>query len=237
MDTKKYASQLISQLWESSDPMRVERLKTYVPGTSMKIIGLTSPVMKEHIKLWWGELKNWGPKQLVGLSKELSKTKILECRCIAYEILWKNKKALSCLTINDINELKNGNDNWVCVDTFCVMVSGWAWRNGQISDKDILTWLYSENRWERRAAVVSTVPLNLKSRGGTGDTKRTLMVCEKVVADRDDMVVKALSWALRELSKSNKPAVEEYMEKYKPELAGRVVSEVNRKLKTGKKNG
>ena len=52
------------------------------------------------------------------------------------------------------------------------------------------------------------------------------MICEKVVSDRDDMIVKALSWALRELSKSDKPAVEEFMEKYDSQLAGRVRREV-----------
>ena len=79
--------------------------------------------------------------------------------------------------------------------------------------------------------------MNARSRGGTGDTKRTIMVCEKVVEDRDDMIVKALSWALRELSKSDKKAVAEFLEKYNEKLAGRVRREVHLKLETGRKNG
>jgi 3-methyladenine DNA glycosylase AlkD len=51
------------------------------------------------------------------------------------------------------------------------------------------------------------------------------------------MIVKALSWALRELSKSDKPAVEEFMKKYDSRLAGRVRKEVYTKLLTGRKNG
>jgi 3-methyladenine DNA glycosylase AlkD len=51
------------------------------------------------------------------------------------------------------------------------------------------------------------------------------------------MVVKALSWALRELSKSDKPAVEKFMETYDLQLAGRVRREVYTKLQTGRKNG
>jgi hypothetical protein len=46
---------------------------------------------------------------------------------------------------------------------------------------------------------VSTVALNVRSRGGSGDVPRTLAVCRFLVADPDDMAVKALSWALREL--------------------------------------
>ena len=79
--------------------------------------------------------------------------------------------------------------------------------------------------------------MNLKSRGGTGDTKRTLMICENVVNDREDMIVKVLSWALRELSKSDKAAVESFMQKYVYDLAGRVRREVYTKLNTGTKNG
>lgn len=148
-----------------------------------------------------------------------------------------NKNALRLLKLNDLEVLGQNMDNWATTDAFSVMLSGWAWRENQISDSDILNWLNSENRWWRRAAVVSTVPLNLRARGGKGDAKRTLMICEKIVTDRDDMIVKALSWALRELSKSDKPAVEDFMEKYDRQLAGRVMREVYTKLETGKKNG
>lgn len=51
------------------------------------------------------------------------------------------------------------------------------------------------------------------------------------------MIVKALSWAMRELSKHDKPVVGNFMEKYNDVLAGRVRREVNTKLKTGRKNG
>ena len=156
---------------------------------------------------------------------------------MAYEILWKNKNALKLLNLKDLEELGRNMDNWATTDTFSVLLSGFAWRENQITDADVLNWLKSDNRWWRRAAVVSTVPLNLKSRGGKGDTKRTLMICEKVISNRDNMIVKALSWALRELSKSDKPAVETFMKEYDSQLAGLVRREVYTKLETGRKNG
>ena len=57
--------------------------------------------------------------------------------------------------------------------------------------------------------MVSTVSLNNNARGGKGDTTRTLNICKMLVADRDDMVVKALSWALRELAKRDPEPVKE----------------------------
>jgi 3-methyladenine DNA glycosylase AlkD len=80
------------------------------------------------------------------------------------------------------------------------------------------------------------VPLNLRSRGGTGDTNRTLDICQRLVADRDDMVVKALSWALRELVVWDPDAVRRFLEADDGVLAPRVRREVRNKLETGLKN-
>ena len=93
----------------------------------------------------------------------------------------------------------------------------------------------SDDFWIRRIAIVATVSLNQKARGGKGDVKRTLEICKIAVADHEDMINKALSWALRELTKIDKEPVKEFIEKYKDELHPRVIREVNNKLKTGTK--
>jgi 3-methyladenine DNA glycosylase AlkD len=122
------------------------------------------------------------------------------------------------------------------VDCFACIVAGPVWREQQVADSLIQRWAHSEDRWWRRAAVVSTVPLNNKARGGCGDARRTLAVCRLVVADRDDLVVKALSWALRELAKREPKIVGRFLHTHRTVLAGRVVREVNCKLRTGLKN-
>ncbi len=227
---------IIRQLMHYADPERQEKLKTYIPS-SMEVLGVSTPDLRKQLAVWWQELKSWPPEKLIAFSKELVQTRIMECNHLAFELLWKNKKALGLLTLRDFEELGWYIDNWATTDAFSVLLSGWAWRNGQLTDADILGWLESGNCWWRRAAVVSTVGLNLKSRGGSGDTRRTLMVCEKVVDDRDDRMVKALSWALRELSKTDKPAVAVFLAEYDDRLAGRVKREVATKMATGRKNG
>lgn len=71
-----------------------------------------------------------------------------------------------------------------------------------ISTEKVKGYLTSNDFWIRRIAVVATVSLNQKARGGHGDSKRTVEICRLVVDDHNDMIVKALSWALRELAKS-----------------------------------
>jgi 3-methyladenine DNA glycosylase AlkD len=107
---------------------------------------------------------------------------------------------------------------------------------GQISDEAILAWARSDDPWWRRAALVSTVALNVRSHGGKGDLPRTLQICRLLVGDQHDMVVKALSWALRELVVHDAAKVQEFLDQYEAELAPRVKREVGNKLRTGLKN-
>ena len=127
-------------------------------------------------------------------------------------------------------------DSWWAVDQFASL-AGPAWRKGHVSDARVLLWTRSENRWWRRAALVCTVCLNRKSLGGQGDTRRTLVVCERLAGDRDDMVAKALSWALRELAKREPEPVIEFVDQNEAVLPKRVIREVRRKIETGRKGG
>jgi len=157
-------------------------------------------------------------------------------RFVAYELVNQHRSALGSLTEKDIMRFGEGINSWGSVDMFGCYISGPAWREHQVTDKLIHGWARSKDRWWRRAALVSTVPLNSKARGGNGDTVGTLEVCELLVDDRDDMVVKALSWALRELAKRDPAAVREFLAKNQHNLAARVIREVNNKLSTGLKN-
>ncbi len=157
-------------------------------------------------------------------------------RFVAYELVCHHRVALGSLGEKELELLGQGNDSWDDVDTFACYLAGPAWREHQVPGELIHRWARSEDRWWRRTALVCTVALNNKARGGRGDTARTLEVCRILVKDRDDMVVKAMSWALRELSRRDPQAVRAFLTEYQGMLAPRVVREVNTKLTTGLKN-
>jgi 3-methyladenine DNA glycosylase AlkD len=62
-------------------------------------------------------------------------------------------------------------------------------------------------------------------------------VCARLAADPDDMVVKALSWALRELIKWDGAEVARWIDAHADVLHARVLREVRAKLTTGLKSG
>ena len=157
-------------------------------------------------------------------------------RLVAYELVAYHKAALRSLGEYELEILGQGISSWGEVDTFACYLAGPAWREFQVPDELIYTWTRSEDRWWRRTALVCTVALNNTARGGKGDTTRTLDVCRLLVSDRDDMVVKAMSWSLRELSRRDPDAVRAFLLDFTGLLAPRVVREVNTKLTTGLKN-
>jgi 3-methyladenine DNA glycosylase AlkD len=175
-------------------------------------------------------------RQVLDLALELIEHGAFEYRFVAYELVCHHRPALQSLRAGELEQLGRGLDSWAAVDTFACYLSGPVWREHQVPDSLIHRWARSPDRWWRRAAVVSTVPLNNKARGGSGDTPRTLDICRRLVADRDDMVVKAMSWALRALAVRDPKAVHAFLAQYKDAVAPRVRREVQNKLLTGLKN-
>jgi 3-methyladenine DNA glycosylase AlkD len=157
-------------------------------------------------------------------------------RFVAYELIAHHRQARTLMTAARLRRLAGELGSWGAVDCFGCYLAGPAWREQLIPTSLVTRWAQSRDRWWRRAALVSTVPLNNRARGGNGDSDRTLVVCELLVSDRDDMVVKAMSWALRELAKRDPGAVRAFLARRSALIAPRVRREVENKLRTGRKN-
>ena len=157
-------------------------------------------------------------------------------RFIGDELIASRPDALRTLGQTQLEELGSGISSWDEVDCFACYLSGPSWREGLIDDKTVMDWTQSKDRWWRRAALVSTVPLNVKARGGRGDAHRTLRICTLLIDDRDEMVVKAMSWALRALVERDADAVRHFVEENEERLSAMVRREVRHKLATGRKN-
>jgi 3-methyladenine DNA glycosylase AlkD len=181
-------------------------------------------------------LANADPAFVMKLAVNLLKLSAFEFRFIAYELVQHHRATVSSLDAATLERLGDGMNSWPAVDCFACYLAGPAWREGQIGDSVVRRWSRSRNRWWRRAALVATVPLNNKTRGGAGDSQRTLDICRLLLDDRDPMVVKAMSWALRELAKRDALPVSEFLRKERARLAPQVLREVKNKLTTGLKN-
>ena len=228
-------SEIISSLQEFRDENRKQTAEKNHP-TKLEIIGVTNPNTKKVLTESRSIIKTWSADNQKELIFYLLRTDYFECHLLAYYYLEKDKKLLESLSATEAKKLAVALDNWVLVDTYSTFILGYLWHRNVISDDYIHQLLQSKNVWERRTAVVSTVALNQKARGGSGDTVRTIEVCEKVVHEKHPMIVKALSWALRVLIKTDRQAVIGFMLEHNDKLHNQVKREVNNKLETGLKN-
>ncbi len=195
----------------------------------------TVPEWRGLRRVWSRQLRSHTAQQVLRIAMELVDDGPW-ARLTAYELLACHPGGIGVLTPTSIRRLGRGLADWGSVDTFACYLAGPAWREGQLPTRQLLTWLRSKDRWQRRTAVVCTVALNVRARGGRGEVARTLAICRHVVRDHDDMVVKALSWALRSVVEWDRAAVSAFLREHQHVLAGRVKREVASKLRTGRKN-
>lgn len=236
MNVEATASQIVARLRAGSSAARKAATANYFPS-AQENIGVSTPHMRGVVREFRKTLKEESAADMIALANAIIDQNTLEGRQAAYEILMGHKGAREALDASIVRHLGRGIDNWASVDGFCCHVAGRVWREGGLSDAEIAKWARSKDRWWRRAALVATVPLNTKSKGGKGDVRRTLAVCEMLVADHDDMVAKAMSWALRELVPWDQKALRAFMKTHETALAKRVLREVSNKLRTGRKSG
>jgi 3-methyladenine DNA glycosylase AlkD len=173
------------------------------------------------------------PATVIQLALHLLDDKSDLLRAFTYELVSHHKLTSEQLTLDDLQRPGRGLNSWVSVDCFATYLSGPMWAHGRLSEKTIATWARSPDRWWRRTALVSTVALS--RRGNPGDLRKVTRICALLKADRDDMVVKALSWALREVAKKHPDQAAAFLAAHKDVLAARVTREVNNKLRTGLK--
>ncbi|MFL5295529.1 MAG: DNA alkylation repair protein [Phenylobacterium sp.] len=196
-----------------------------------------TPAVRAVRRRWSGLLKLATAAEVLETACAFERAAGQQAKWVAYELIRFHPGALAATGEEQVADFATRLASWFAVDAFGTILAGRLWARGQLSDGLVDAWSHSPDRWVRRLALVATVGLNAAGPGRIGDAGRTLAVCRRLAADRDDMVEKGLSWALRELSKRNRAVVEGFMAEMGEGLAPRVRREVRNKLATGLKSG
>lgn len=171
-------------------------------GEGDEFIGMTVPEMRSVSKKF---------KDLPILDiKKLIQSKIHEHRFITLTILdlqyqesdLKNKKKIAEFYLKN----KKYVNNWDLVDTSaCYILGDYLYKN----DRSVLYKLArSKSLFDRRIAIIATHYFIKK-----GDFKDTLKIGELLLADKEDLIHKAVGWTLREVGKKDKKVLERFLNK------------------------
>jgi 3-methyladenine DNA glycosylase AlkD len=234
-DSRGLARRIERALAPHADAERRAVLTSGYAPTGLRTLGVPVPKLRLVVRQFAERLRAEPPRAILGVALALVRGGTVEGRQVGYELISRRKDARELLTPRLVEQLGRGNDNWASVDGFAVFVSGPAWREGRVSDRDVVRWARSSNRWWRRTALASSVALNVAARGGRGDTRRTLLICSEFVGEHDSMLAKAVSWSLRSLVKHDSAAVRAFLDEHGADLPSIVRREVETKLRTGRK--
>jgi 3-methyladenine DNA glycosylase AlkD len=191
-----------------------------------------TPSVRAVRKRWSQDLKQSSAEDVLAIARAVEAGAGQTGKWVAYELIRFHPAAFAAIGEREVADYASRLASWYAVDAFGTILAGPLWAKGRLSDALVDRWAGSQDRWLRRSALVATVGLNARA----GDAARTLAICRKLAADRDDMVEKAVSWALRFLSQRDRASVERFMVEMDGRLAARVVREVRNKLRTGLKS-
>lgn len=98
-------------------------------------------------------------------------------------------------------------NNWDLVDLSALYIVG-AFLNDK-PRKILYSLAGSKSLWERRIAVLATFYFIKKN-----DFKDALKIAESLIADREDLIHKAVGWMLREIGKRDIATEEQFLQRY-----------------------
>jgi 3-methyladenine DNA glycosylase AlkD len=191
-----------------------------------------TPELRELRKRWSATLRSEVPAQVLEAAMALERESPQERKWVAYELIRFHPWAFATVGEAQAEDFAGRIASWYATDAFGTILSGPLWAKARLPDAMFDAWSHSESRWLRRSALVATVGRNATK----PDPASTFALCLRLAADRDDMVEKAVSWALRYLSQKDRPAVEAFWAEHGDSFAPRVKREVRHKLATGVKN-
>jgi hypothetical protein len=160
-----------------------------------RLSAATTPSVREvrrrYSKTVAGEL----PQTVLAVAGALVARDTWPERLIAYELVAARADVVRELSAAVVERWAKGLADWGSVDLYGVTLAGVAWRQGIVSEDHVMRWARSPIAG---VAVRSRRDRSPRSRARRlWNANRTLQVCRVLVEDRDDIVVKALSWALR----------------------------------------
>jgi len=192
-----------------------------------------TPHLRALRKTWSQALKPEAGAQVIAIAEALEAVSPQEDKWLAYELIRHHKAAFAEVSQLVAERFAERAASWYAVDALGTILVGPLWASGRLPDDLFDTWSRSENRWLRRSALVATVGLNAVK----PDPARTFPLCLRLADDRDDMVEKAVSWALRWLAQRDRGVVKAFMAEHGERFRPRVRREVGHKLTTGMKSG
>lgn len=215
-------SEIQAEIKARATPKNADRMRRFFKE-SVKLRGLMNAQIKEVVKLVYPKMRGKLPLALE-VTEKLLESKVLEDASVGISLLRRMTGRFTPELFSVFDGWVDHLTNWATTDGLCChLISETVRLDPRLAGR-LLLWTGSENRWRRRAAAVSLVPI---VRGGLM-LDEALDVAERLMTDGDEMVQKGVGWLLKEASKRHPDEVRGFLLRWRdaaPALVLRYASE------------
>ena len=203
---------------ENSDPKNVEKYSRYFKG-GFNGFGLASGLIENKVI----EYKNQGIlnlKLVYDVSRLLIPEEKYELPSFGFHLLNSFSKEFNFETFKQIESWFDlGINNWAHADGICQFFFPVLWKKEIIKLENLLEWIKSENKFQRRCVPVSMIRLLKYS----SVNQKMFNFINPLMMDKEREVHQGLGWFLRECWKKDKIKTEEFLLKWKNTCARLII--------------
>ncbi len=223
------ADRIMAEIRDSSDPEREAQLRRYF-REPIESHGLTSQQSKDIARKYYPELRG-NLEKAMSLTGELLSRRNLSYSSVTLRMLERFSRQLEPSHFQIFDGWVEYLTNWATTDHLGTKIIAEAVKKDPSLVERLLDWTGSDNRWRRRAAAVSLVPL---ARRGEM-LGHVFRVADRLMTDGDDMVQKGVGWMLKEASKRHPEEVRAYLLRWREESPSLILRYASEKLPKGMK--
>jgi 3-methyladenine DNA glycosylase AlkD len=139
----------------------------------------------------------------------LIENRYLEAKSVGIEVVARYRRAFTPRLLPRWKRwlAMNHSANWATTDAMCGALIGPTLVQFPERAGDMRAWSCHSNMWVRRASIVSLIPLARKGRA----LDLLYDIARRLHRDAEDLIRKAVGWALREAGKADERRLEQYL--------------------------
>jgi len=218
------ADRIMAEIEKQGDPERKADLIRYFKE-SIETYGLTQKQNKAIADQFYPEVKG-DLAAALALTEELLKTGVLDAASVGLKMLDRFRRKIRAEHFPLFDQWVEYLSNWAITDHLTTHMISECIKDDPKLTEELIKWTGSDNRWRRRAAAVTMVPIARK--GLMLD--EVYSIAEPLMTDEDDMVQKGVGWMLKEASREYPQEIHEYLIRWKPESPALILRYASEKL-------
>jgi 3-methyladenine DNA glycosylase AlkD len=151
----------------------------------------------------------WSIDEAMAFADALIEDRHLEAKSVGIEVVARYRRDFSPRLLPAWKRWLAGNHsaNWATTDAICGVLLGPLLLQHPELGARMRVWARDRNMWVRRASIVGLIP-----RARRGESLDLVYeIARRLHSDREDLIQKAVGWALREAGKTDMPRLERYL--------------------------